>query len=317
MRCKDDHSPKEWDVLLAEMGGHPLQSALWGEAKKTVYGKSQRFLAFYNENKIAALARAEQRGAKPFTKITWIPQGPTLASGIGWEDIQDDFLSYSKKTGDSLCIFSPWKPLPNSEKKQSRQTSWIDLSLGKEKLWSALDKQWRYGVRSALRLGAQNYFAISPQEVAEFYQLCITVSQKKTFRFQYNQAFMQYLLDHGDENSVEAKLFLVKCENKIAAGAFILRSGKNCHYMWGAVDRKYGKLRVGELVQWSVIEWACEKNCTLYDLEGIDEIKNPGVAAFKKKMGGQIIQLFGEQFHSFNWRGKILSSLVRKKLRCN
>ena len=42
MRCKDDHSPKEWDVLLAEMGGHPLQSALWGEAKKTVYGKDRR-----------------------------------------------------------------------------------------------------------------------------------------------------------------------------------------------------------------------------------------------------------------------------------
>jgi lipid II:glycine glycyltransferase (peptidoglycan interpeptide bridge formation enzyme) len=191
---------------------------------------------------------------------------------------------------------------------------WIDLQAGKEKLWSELDKQWRYGVRSAQRSGIQIEFAATPEDVSQFHKLCMALSQEKIFHFECSELFLQYLLDHSDNNDIEVKLFLVKIDSDIAAGAFIMRVGRNCHYMFGAVNRKYSKLRVGEFVQWSVIEWACEKNCIIYDLEGIDEIKNPGVANFKKKMGGEVINLPNPRIHSFNLRGKFLSKLIRNKL---
>lgn len=314
MRCRDDLSAKEWDVLLAEMGGHPLQSALWGQAKKIVYGISDKRLAIYIQDQLAALIRVENKGLKSFLKIGWIPQGPICADNFKWRDIEKTLHDKLKKSGIMLCITSPWKSIFDTVETGMRQTVWIDLSLGNETLWATLDKQWRYGVRNAQRLGAQVSISNTVQELTDFYQLCIQISQKKDFNFQYTQAFLQCLMDLSDRNSVETKLFLAKIGSKVAAGAFIIRVGKNIHYMWGAVDRQYSKHRLGEFIQWSVIEWACEKNCTLYDLEGIDEVSNPGVAAFKKKMGGEIINLQNAQMNHFNLRGKILSRVFRKKL---
>lgn len=315
MMCfRSDLSAKEWDTLLASMGGHPLQSALWGDAKKAIYGISDQRLAVYHENKLISLIRVEKKGLKSLLSLGWVPQGPTLAPDIQWENIQNDFLNQMKNAGHSLCVSVPWQVASDYPVKATRQTIWIDLRVGTEQLWSALDKQWRYGVRSAQRFNVQTCFATTPKELADFYRLCMDVSHEKQFNFQHSQLFLQNILDNSDESAVEAKLFLAKFDNEIAAGAFILRSGKYCHYMWGAVNRKYNKVRAGEFVQWSVIEWACKQNCVLYDLGGIDEIKNPGVASFKKKMGGAIINLKREKFHPFNFKGNLLSYFVKKKL---
>ena len=124
---------------------------------------------------------------------------------------------------------------------------------------------------------------------------------------------MLYLLKHGNKGPVEAKLFVSKYQGKICSGAFILRSDQHLHYLWGAMDREFAKERVGESVQWAVIEWACEQACSLYDLEGIHE-NNPGVSAFKKKMGGQIINMPRSTIHHVNWQGRIISQLLKKKL---
>lgn len=314
MYWMSNHNSKEWDVLLTSLGGHPLQSALWGNAKRDIYGIIDQRFALYDQDKLLALMRVENRGLKSFLKIGWIPQGPTLAPGIEWKVIKNIFLDQLKKNGHSLCISSPWEPIKINEMPRLRKTIWINLQQEKEKLWAALDKQWRYGVRSAQRFGIHTTIATTNQDISEFYELCISISTNKKFQFQYKQSFLYYLLRHSDESGVEAKLFLIKMDNAIVAGAFILRIGKNCHYMFGAMNRKYSKYRLSEYVQWAVIEWACEKNCTRYDLEGIDEMKNPGVAAFKKKMGGEIIYLQDTEMTNFNLRGNILSKLIARKI---
>ena len=135
MHFKDDHSVKEWDLLLAQLGGHPLQSALWGEAKKTVYGVSDKRIAIYNEDKLNALIRIENRGLRSFLKLAWIQCGPTIASDGNWETIKNIFLKQVKDNGHSLCAFSPWKPVFSNEL-GSKQTIWIDLQIGKDKLLS-------------------------------------------------------------------------------------------------------------------------------------------------------------------------------------
>ena len=78
-----------------------------------------------------------------------------------------------------------------------------------------------------------------------------------------------------------------------------------CTIYRGASDRKFSKQRVGEAVQWAVMEWAAANGCTRYDLEGIDPVNNPGVYVFKKKMGGEIIDLVGQEYVPLNARGKL------------
>lgn len=316
MRCRSDLDAKEWDYLLAEMGGHPLQSALWGEAKKAVYGISDKRLAFYDEDQLAALIRVENKGLKYFFKVAWIPQGPALNAGARWSEVEVALYNELKKNRNLLCVTSPWKALFDQQKVGVRNTVWIDLSVGKEKLWTALHKQWRYGVRCAQRAGITISDSSSTEDMTNFYRLCIQMSKKKDFDFQYTLQFLKKLYESQDKISTEVKLFLIKCENKIAAGAFIIRLGRHIHYMSGMVDRAYSEYRVGEFIQWFVIEWGCEQNCTLYDLEGIDEIKNPSVAAFKKKMGGKIVNLQNTQIKNLNFFGKVLSEVFRRRLKC-
>lgn len=303
----------EWDDLLAKMGGHPLQSALWGDAKKAAYGIEDQRFCLFTGNEPIALVRVEKRGFVPFTKCAWIPQGPTLSSEVYWSDIKNSFYNQLKIHGFWLSVTSPWKAVSDAYY-NLRKTIWIDLQQGKETLWLKLDKQWRYGVRSARRLNAKISLASSEFEFHDFFKLCSALSHKKNFSLPYKKAFIRYFSDCKKNDNVDVKLFLVKHENEIGAGALVFRVGKNIHYMAGAVNRKYSKLRFGELIQWKIIEWGCDQGCVQYDLEGIDKHENSGVAVFKKKMGGEVVCLEKPEVQCFNFFGKIIHKFIRNKL---
>ncbi len=303
---KSNFSPNEWDTLLAEIGGHPLQSALWGNARKEIEGiEDQRWAACQNGKPIG-LIRFELRGVGPIKKVAWIPQGP---ANPHWKEIEQAFFAQLKDSGFMICVTMAWERL-NADN-AARHTIWIDLSVGKENLWSNLDKQWRYGVRSAEKRNVHVECTVLEQSVTEFFSLCQQISDTKKFSLKGSVDFLLYLLKNGTHTGVKAFLFVAKVSGEICGGAYILRSGENLHYMWGGVDRNYSKERVGELLQWKVIEWGCNHGCKLYDLEGIDEINNPGVAAFKKKMGGEIIGLPGREIFPLSYSGKLLARFLR------
>lgn len=303
---KFNFSPNEWDTLLAKLGGHPLQSALWGNARKQIEGiEDQRWAAYQNGQPIG-LVRFELRGFGPIKKVAWIPQGPTSSC---WKEIEPAFFAQLKKSGLMVCVTMAWERL-NADS-AARHTIWIDLSVGKENLWSNLDKQWRYGVRTAERKNVHVESTILEQDATDFFKLCQQISNTKKFNLQGSVKFLLYLLKYGTHRGVEARLFVAKVNEKICGGAYILRSGENLHYMWGGVDRNYSKERAGELLQWTVIEWGCHHGCKLYDLEGIHEVNNPGVSSFKKKMGGEIIGLPGREIFPLSYSGKLLARFLR------
>ena len=311
MTWKINSDEKEWDTGLANLGGHPLQSTLWGNAKRIVCGVTDERLALYQQNKLIGMARIEIKGLKPWLKCAWIPQGPVVSACIDQEAVKTSLLAYLKKTGYLLCVSAPWQSAIMTS--AERKTIWLDLTIGKENLWENLDKQWRYGVRSAIRFGVVTNIANTQQELSDFYQLCTSISREKKFHFQYSEKFFRHLF-HQNHGDVETKLFLAKYENRVVAGAFIFRVGKTIHYMFGAVNRNYAKQRAGELIQWAVIEWAILQNYMLYDLGGINQLENPGVAAFKKKMGGEVVALQDMQLCVLNRRGALISGLVKSKL---
>ena len=311
--CRDDLSTLEWDAYLAKLSGHPLQSALWGNAKRDIYGICDERLALYANNQLVALARIEKRGIQPWLMCAWIPQGPTITTELDHQILQRYLSETLKKRHYSAYATAPWKASHASCVDKNRKTIWIDLQCGLETLWSKLDKQWRYGVGRARREGVSIHIANPDDDLSYFYRLCVQISQEKKFHFQHSEAFLRYLFIQGNKD-VSGTLFLAKQNQIIIAGAFVLQAGKNIHYMFGAMDRQYASSRAGELVQWSVIEWACKQQCVRYDLEGIDSDENSSVTAFKKKMGGEIVTLSPPEIKAMNMRGKLLLPIIRKKI---
>ena len=315
MELRTDLSDDEWDKGLVGLGGHPLQSSLWGNAKQNIYGINQYKLAAFNSGSLTWMARVETRKAPLLGKIAWIPRGPVHKNLVNLPSITEQLRGHLRERGYILMVCTPWQRyirdnITDVSGIRDTTTIWIDLAQGKNRLWSRLDKQWRYGVRRARKNGIATVSTSDNNDIVEFFRLCRKTSEIKRFKMTATQEFMMKLLETQHNAPVKAMLFITRVTGAIAAGAMIITCGRHVHYMWGGMDRQYAKCRVGEAVQWSVMEWACDNNYILYDLEGIDSINNPGVADFKRKMGGDEIRLYGMQKYPVSFPGRLIAQFI-------
>lgn len=291
-----------WDRALALMNGHPLQSSAWGEGRHKIDRLESLYLQTVGDNP-CGMARVETRTLPLLGKVAWIPRGPSIAAGVDRKNILAALGREVSMHGFCLMISDPYEKATDASEVR---TIWIDLTLGAEALKTRIHKQWMYGVRRAARQGVKVVRASTREEVSAFYRMCLGICQDKGFELPGSEALMQQLLHSSTAFGLEMRLFLAKLEGRIGAGAFVARSGRHVHYFWGATDRELSRQRVGEAVQWAVIEWAVSHGCVRYDLEGIDPVNNPGVYAFKKKMGGDEVVLCGKNSHALSLRGQVL-----------
>ncbi|MCK4814459.1 GNAT family N-acetyltransferase [bacterium] len=300
----------EWDRNLASINGHPLQSALWGDARKQVDGITDiRFVCTENGEPIF-MARVEERTVPVLGKVAWIPRGPAIVKGRIFSEFEKEFVELLEQKGFCLVIHDRYEtidvPLDLQNSAQVK-TIWIDLVQGETELKKKLDKQWRYGLNRAVREGVVVEQSRDIHDVDVFFFSCRQVSDTKNFYLPGSATLLYELLNSTTLNKQQATaLFLARYEGEIAAGAMVARSGKHVHYLWGMTNRKFSKQRAGEAVQWSVIQWAVAQGCTRYDLEGIDPVNNLGTYQFKKKMGGKVVVLKGKNIYPLSYSGKLI-----------
>lgn len=305
-------SPRSWDATLATLGGHPLQSSLWGQARQAVdHIRGHHWLAKQGEE-VIWMSRVEVRKVPGLGQVAWIPRGPTVGMGTDPDVALVGVKKHIAEQGFNLAVMTPWMPAKAfTGTHANHRTIWIDLTLGKQRLWEDLDKQWRYGVGRAARSGVSVEVTTDPALIDEFFVLCRGIGRAKRFALPGSASLMHHLLRYGMDGPVQSRLFVALHSGQLGAGAFILRCGSTIHYMWGATKRDLSNYRVGEAVQWAVIEWGLEQGCVLYDLEGIDPLGNPGTYKFKKKMGGRELSLTGQIVLPCGLRGWVIAALLR------
>ena len=316
---KENIPERDWDEWLARLGGHPLQSAYWGSARAEV-GEFEDFReAACIDDEVVWMCRYEVRWLPgKVGRVAWVPKGPVKNQSEWGDRAHAEFLNRLKQKGFWLAIENRYSDKVSSGNAKAvvmsapYRTIWIDLSMGKEALWKRLHKKWRYGVRTSERQGVTVEQTRDPAVVSEFYKLCLNVSETKGFSLAGSKELMMLLLTRDPWPHTEARLFVARYNGVVAAGVAAVRCGESIHYFWGGTDREYGKYSVGEAVQWKVIEWAMQEGYTKYDLEGINPETNPGVYKFKKRMGGEEIQLAGQEGFGLNLQGKVALSFKQK-----
>lgn len=304
----NDLTSKAWDAHVNTLCGHPLQSAMWGNAKTISNNIPDERWRASRDGEIVFLARVEIRRFLKW-KIAWIPKGPVFLDNQHEPAIFSAFLKKLKERGFILCCTTPWKKI-HENKKSCAFTIWIDLRQGETTLWKNLHKQFRYDVKRAQKLGVIVKSSAKNEDLEKFYSVCAQLSQKKRFRFSDKLMFMQNLVVQNSSD-IESLLFFAEYNNQFCGGALIIRFGRHVHYMWGAVDRTYSHLSIGQAIQWEIIQWALTKQCVLYDLEGISAKQNSGVDYFKKRLGGEVIMNPGFQFYPKTIMGWIAFFLIR------
>jgi len=313
-----DIEAEEWDRELAAFGGHPWQSAYWGTTQKQIEGVNDRRIRLRRDGRTIQLVRIEERHLPRLGKLAWIRRGPVAAElGNGPPKLEPEIASWLAREGFCLAVSSPWqgeiaeKPADEQPSGANEtRTIWIDLTLGKERLWDNLQRYFRHNVGRAQRKGVVVETTRDPARIADYADLYHQLGETKGFEIRSSRNFISTLVQNSCAEHAGAHLFLATHEGDIAAGAMICRIGRSIHYMNGVSNRKLSKLRPAEALHWAIIEWGIAQGCTRYDLEGIDAKGNPGVYAFKKKMGGDEIILAPRQVMPLTVTGRLLKPVA-------
>src|ERR1700676_1204698 len=278
-----DPPPAEWDHALAALSGHPLQSCLWGDARRAVDGIAQHRWLARRDGEPIWMIRVEERKVLG-GKIAWAPRGPTGRTADMSLSVPPGFEERLKAEGFALLVSDPWVEDPETAQRHAKaarrkpQTIWLDLSVGTEVIFKNCHTQMRKGVRRAARAGIRVQTTSDAAPIGEFVALCSSISHAKGFELRLTSALIEFLLQHSARDAnVEAAQFVALKEGRVGSGLFVLRVGENVHQIFGATDRHMRQDRVGEACQWAVIEWAIARGCTRYDLEGIDPANNASV----------------------------------------
>ena len=173
----------------------------------------------------------------------------------------------------------------------------LDISPSEEELLGRMSSKTRYNIRLAVRKGVKVYPMETKEQLPVFYSILKETAERDNFLirgYDYFSTIWDELVPQG-----LARFFLAEYEGKVIAGTLALKLGSKVWYSYGASCNQHRNVMPNYLLQWSMIRWAQQEGCTLYDFRGVSgELRedNPlyGLYRFKKGFGGEFVEFVGE-----------------------
>jgi len=299
--------------------GHILQSYEWGEIKALTNWEPLR-LIIEDEGKIVAALSILKRKLPVINKaIFYAPRGPVVdltnyeLMDFLWSRVRElakehgaimlkidpdvsvknqDFLNYFKRAG-----FKPVSSGEGFEGTQPRFVFRLDITPSLDELFANLHSKTRYNIRLAQKRGVTVRFAENKDDLKVFYEVLKETAERDHFLIR-NYTYFSTMWDQLVENGM-AKVFLAEYEGQVIAGTLALIYGDKVWYLYGASSNRHRNVMPNYLLQWTMISWAKENNCRLYDFRGVPgELTedNPlyGLYRFKKGFNGEFTEFIGE-----------------------
>lgn len=195
-----------------------------------------------------------------------------------------------------------------------------------EKLFANLTQKTRYNVRVAKKKGVSVTVA-GKEALDDFVRLMNTTGERNDFFVRPKSYFLNFLDALGEH----ARLYMAYYEGRAIAGAIATNFGRKTCYVYGASDNLFRNVMPNYLLQWEMIRWAVQTDCTVYDFQGVsgnlEEKNNPlyGLYRFKRGFNGTLDELAGEfDFLYRPMQAKLLDTamdiynrlgLIRKKIK--
>jgi len=163
-----------------------------------------------------------------------------------------------------------------------------------EEVLMSFTQKTRYNIRVAMKHGVECRIC-DKSYLPEFYRLMKVTAVRDNF-IPRPLSYFEHMMDvFGDK----LRLYMCFYEDKAVSGAICVQMAGKTWYVFGASDNEYRNVMPNYLMQWSMIRWAIEGNCFLYDFLGIPVNADPnspmiGVYRFKKGFNGEILGYVGE-----------------------
>ena len=164
-----------------------------------------------------------------------------------------------------------------------------------EEIMAGFHQKWRYNIRLAARKGV-TVKVCGKEMVPAFAELMLTTGVRDGFVTRKPEYFSAMLDNLGEH----ARLYMAfDPEGTPIAGTLAIWYGDKVWYLYGASSNEHRNLMPNYLLQWSMIQWAVEKGCRMYDFRGVSgdvSEDNPlyGLFRFKQGFGGDFTEFVGE-----------------------
>ena len=301
--------------------GHILQTREWGEVKRSM-GWVPLPVVLYDEGQIkGAILILKRRLPIPgiSRSIFYAPRGPvadtndqvlldhlfkglhTLAKKHGAIFLKiDPDIEQSDVGFKSYLISRGFKKTTTAEGFEGVQPTCVfrlDITPDEEQLLQQMASKTRYNLRLAQRKGVVVREATKMQDLERFYQILKETAERDRFlvrEYRYFEEIWEQLVEHD-----LARLFMAQYQGQDIAGTLAFILGDKAWYIYGASSNEFRNVMPNYLLQWTMIKWAKDNECTLYDFRGVSgdlSEDNPlyGLYRFKKGFAAIFTEFIGE-----------------------
>jgi peptidoglycan pentaglycine glycine transferase (the first glycine) len=168
--------------------------------------------------------------------------------------------------------------------------SWVlDISPDEETLLAGMHEKWRYNIRLAGRKGVTVREGGDAAEVDTFYRIYRETADRDDIFIHGQQHYADFLRLYGERDA--AALLLAEYGGTPIAALIVAKCGPVATYMFGASSNQHRNRMPNHLLQWTAIQWARARGCTLYDFRAIAEVLEPdedmySLYTYKRGFGG-------------------------------
>lgn len=163
-----------------------------------------------------------------------------------------------------------------------------------DELMASFHQKWRYNIRLAQKKGVEVRIC-GKELVPDFTRIMLETGLRDGFVTR-SESYFSNMLDNLGEH---ARLYMAYYEGQAIAGTLAIWYGDKVWYLYGASSNEHRNLMPNYMLQWSMIEWAVEKGCRIYDFRGVpgrvgEDHPLYGLYKFKLGFGGDYVEFVGE-----------------------
>lgn len=212
--------------------------------------------------------------AYPWSRLRKLFVGPNIAAS--WEALAEMQRSGFVRRGGR-----PWHAV------------WVDLRSDQDKLMAALDGKWRNQLKQAEKKGVELECDASEELSEWMLDRHAELMRDRSFSGP-SVEFVRRLRERCLEKGETYLVLRAMLNGEPVAGISVVRHGRAGTYMLGWNGREGRRVNANNFLLWNAAIVLKRQGCEAFELGGMDEWRTPGIAAFKRGMGGTEFRLVGE-----------------------
>ncbi|MDR1970079.1 MAG: peptidoglycan bridge formation glycyltransferase FemA/FemB family protein [Candidatus Nomurabacteria bacterium] len=278
----------EWDALVAEQGGHPLQLWAWGELKSQHGPWTPTRLTVEQSGQFIGGAQVLARKMpKPFGRLFYMPRGPFCAENNRGKVLKElgDWAKNSQ--GVELKIEPDWlamKHWPTGWRRSKNrilvpQTAIIELSQTEDEILAGAVKKTRQYIRKSENSGVTVRRVTTRKDIAKCLKIYHDTAEQKKFGLHDDSYYYDLSQLAGEANMI----YLAEKDGQPLSFLWNLRTKAIEFELYGGVNEAGQELKSNYCLKWHAIKAAKTAGIETYDMNGL---LNDGISNFKRSFTG-------------------------------